>query len=274
MNNIILSKSSSMEAVERYFRNVLELENTGVEFPIKLEAVWGIAFSQKRDAMRQLQSNQFIEGIDFEICQNGKVVSINNLQNGKKTEVKISVSCMEFLIARKVRNVFEVYRKVFHHVANGMQTLPNFNDPVAAARAWADEKEKSLKLEAENVERQKKLEKQQPFVDFAKNAFQSESKVDIGQAAKILSLPFGRNTLFQKLRNDGVFFKDRNEPKQKFIEAKYFTITQLNPIYTDGGREIIRVKVFCTQKGLAYINYLYGSGRKELPEPQKTAAIG
>lgn len=33
----------------------------------------------------------------------------------------------------------------------------------------------------------------------------------MGQAAKILGLPHGRNILFQKLRERGVFFKAKNE---------------------------------------------------------------
>lgn len=33
----------------------------------------------------------------------------------------LSVSCLEFFIARKVRPVFEVYRQVFHRVAEGQQ---------------------------------------------------------------------------------------------------------------------------------------------------------
>ena len=64
--------------------------------------------------------------------------------------------------------------------------------------------------------------KQEPYVSFAKTAFKAEGKVDIGQAAKILGLPFGRNTLFKKLREMGVFFANRNEPKQKYIDAGYF----------------------------------------------------
>lgn len=35
----------------------------------------------------------------------------------------LSVPCLEFFIARKVRPVFEVYRKVFHKVAEGNATL-------------------------------------------------------------------------------------------------------------------------------------------------------
>ena len=53
--------------------------------------------------------------------------------------------------------------------------------------------------------------------------------MDIGQAAKILGLPFGRNTLFKKLREMGVFFANRNEPKQKYIDAGYFEMTLLPP---------------------------------------------
>lgn len=158
-------------------------------------------------------------------------------------------------------------------LTKGHISLPDFSDPVAAARAWADEKEKAMRLEAVSQEQQKRIDKQQPYVDFALEAFQSESKVDIGQAAKILHLPFGRNTLFKRLREDGVFFRDRNEPLQKYIDAEYFIVTQLKPIYTESGREIINVKVFCTQKGIAYLNLKYGAGVREVPAPIKQPSI-
>lgn len=45
-------------------------------------------------------------------------------QGGRPTNVyMLSVPCLEFFIARKVRPVFEVYRKVFHKVAEGNATL-------------------------------------------------------------------------------------------------------------------------------------------------------
>lgn len=37
----------------------------------------------------------------------------------------LSVPCLEFFIARKVRPVFEVYRKVFHKVVEGNVTPPH-----------------------------------------------------------------------------------------------------------------------------------------------------
>ena len=113
-----------------------------------------------------------------------------------------------------------------------------------------------------------KTAKQEPYVSFAKTAFKAEGKVDIGQAAKILNLGFGRNTLFGKLRDAGIFFKDRNEPKQKYIDAGYFETTLLPPIRRDNHPDILCQKVFCKPKGLAYINHLFGgkpSDRKISP---------
>lgn len=128
----------------------------------------------------------------------------------------------------------------------------------------ASEKEKEqLRIETEQQQKQieqkdAKITKLQPKADFAEAAFKAEGKVDIGQAAKILNLGFGRNTLFRKLKDAGIFFKDRNEPKQKYIDAGYFEMTLLPPIRRDNHPDILCQKVFCKPKGLAYINHLFG----------------
>ena len=43
----------------------------------------------------------------------------------------LSVPCLEFFIARKVRSVFEVYRQVFHKVASGeiVHSVPAYSKP-------------------------------------------------------------------------------------------------------------------------------------------------
>ena len=132
----------------------------------------------------------------------------------------------------------------------------------------ASEKEKE-RLRIESEEQQKTIEqkdarinKLQPKADFADAAFQAEGKVDIGQAAKILGLPFGRNTLFKKLKEKGILF-NRNEPKQRYIDAGYFELTQLPPIHRNNHPDIIVMKVICTQKGLAFINKLFGGSSEK-----------
>lgn len=136
------------------------------------------------------------------------------------------------------------------------ESLPQ--DYPSALRQLADKVEENQRLALENKQKDSQIKKLQPKADFADAAFKAEGNVDIGQAAKILGLPFGRNILFRKLRDSGVFFASKNEPKQRFVEAGYFVLTELPPIKRDNHSDLIVMKCTCTQKGLAYINHLFG----------------
>lgn len=112
----ILSLQSSNDEIKKYFTYVLALSKSNNEFPVNLNEVYPLVYAQKGHSFRELKKN-FIEGIDFYLSQNGKVVKSNDLVNGIKYDCYLSVPCLEFFIARKVRTVFEVYRKVFHKTA-------------------------------------------------------------------------------------------------------------------------------------------------------------
>lgn len=132
-----------------------------------------------------------------------------------------------------------------------------------------EEAEQKVKaLEADNQQKDAKIAKLQPKADFADAAFITDDKVDIGMAAKILKLGFGRNTLFQKLRQVGVFFSNRNEPKQRFVNAGYFEMKE-KFIERNSHPGFVVTKILVTQKGLAYINHLFGGN----PSDGKIAAI-
>ena len=113
MANIILSKESSENELKGYFEAVLKLAQSANEFPINLEDVWMLVYSEKGKAVRALKKD-FIEGIDYHLAQNGKVIKTAEIQNGITADYYLSTSCLEYFIARKVRPVFEVYRQVFH----------------------------------------------------------------------------------------------------------------------------------------------------------------
>lgn len=148
------------------------------------------------------------------------------------------------------------------------EMLDNPDLVIRMATQLKQERAEKARLEAESKQKDNQIKKLQPKAAFAEKAFDMKDKVDVGMAAKILNLGFGRNTLFKNLRDTGVFFASKNEPKQKFVDAKYFEMTE-HPIYDDNGNLIkVVAKVLVTQKGLAYINHLFG-GR--MTEPQLVA---
>lgn len=77
-----------------------------------------LIYGRKEEAVRALLSNdQFMEGVDYQVLR--KNAEQKTGRGGhNKVDYILTVPCMEFFIARKVRPVFEVYRKVFHKVAN------------------------------------------------------------------------------------------------------------------------------------------------------------
>ena len=126
-----------------------------------------------------------------------------------------------------------------------------------ALKALVSSEEEKQRLAQEKKQLEEKNAKLQPKADFADAAFATDDKVDIGMSAKILKLGFGRNTLFDKLRKAGIFFANRNEPKQRFIDAGYFEMKEKFIERTNHPGFVV-TKVLVTQKGLAYLNHLFG----------------
>lgn len=151
-NKFQLTKQSSDSEIKAYFIQVLNLSRSKEEFPVNLDEVWPLVFKFRSDAVRALaKSNLFVKDIDYQVlstnAQKSGVFSQNAQksgvfpQNGEKSDdtqadgksvmgrpqntYMLSVPCLEFFIARKVRSVFEVYRQVFHKVAGGGISLGN-----------------------------------------------------------------------------------------------------------------------------------------------------
>lgn len=125
------------------------------------------------------------------------------------------------------------------------------------------------------IEQEEKLEKLQKQVknnevkiNFIDRVIASDDMIDIGQCAKVLELPFGRNTLFKELREKGIFFKNKNEPKQAFIERGYFKLKEAF-IETNTHGTISVIKVLVTQRGLGYLSTLF----EAVPSPKKLKKI-
>lgn len=250
---IILSKQSSESDIKRYFNKVLELSKSDNEFPINLDEVWMLVYGRKADATDALQHG-FIENVDYQVLrQNPQQKQKRGGHN--RIDYRLTVSCMEFFIARKVRPVFEVYRQVFHHAINHSFSIPQtYSDALLLAANQARQienlKEENHLLVLENNSYREKVE-------FADSIMQSKNCITIGEMANILNqnkiFRKGRNALYGALRQKGYLLKRGiryNLPTQKSISEGIMRVAEI-PSHTISGITINRSAVI-TPKGQQY----------------------
>lgn len=125
--------------------------------------------------------------------------------------------------------------------------MPNFSNPAEAARAWADQYEHRLKLEA-------KAREDAPKVEFFESVAESKDAVEMKAVSSTLNyVAVGRNKLFAILREQKVL-QSNNSPYQKYIDAGYFRTIETKK---NCGTEVrIFIKTLVYQKGLDYIRKL------------------
>lgn len=122
-----LTTQSTDQEIKAYFEEVLRMSRDSEEFPVNLDDVWPLVFGRKEEAVRALKNDRlFVENIDYQVLRKNAENSDSfpqgcaKPQGGRPNNIyMLSVPCLEFFIARKVRPVFEVYRQVFHKVASG-----------------------------------------------------------------------------------------------------------------------------------------------------------
>ena len=256
MANLILSKESSESEIKRYFNAVLELSKSDNEFPINLDEVWMLIYSEKGKAVRALKEN-FIEGVDYNtFAQNGKTET----GGYKVIEYRLTVSCMEFFIARKVRPVFEVYRQVFHKVAKHELSRKE----LALMVLQAEEEKERLLLEnnhlSETVNLQtEELQKAAPKVNYYDNHLQSVNTLTTTQVAKQIGMVAEK--LHKKLNEAGIIFYQSG---QWLLYSPYSSWklhdTRTNTFTRSDGSTGTNSYTVWTEKGRRFIIALYENG--------------
>jgi len=249
MNNIILSKESSNEELKTYFNAVLELSQSNNEFPVNLDDVWMLVYGRKQEAVRALTSNdQFIEGVDYQSVRKDAQQDLENSWGGNnKVDYKLSVSCLEFFIARKVRPVFEVYRQVFHKAINNLVLPKTFAEALRLAAEQAEQLEKQ----------QARIEEMKPKEEFFDQVTDSKDACDMATVAKVLNMGIGRNKLFEILR-DNKILQGNNQPMQRYVDSCWFRVIETQ--FTKPNGDIcINFKTIVYQKGIEGIRKLLTS---------------
>lgn len=160
---------------------------------------------------------------------------------------------------KKAMNFKLEYIQLFNEMEQTLKQL-DFSNPdtvLMLAQNWKEEQQK-------RIEAEKRALIMQPKADFVDRAVDMGHLTDIGQAAKILKLPFGRNTLFKKLQEKGIFFKGRNEPKQEYIQRGYFELRE-KEIPRDNHPAFMVTKVLVTQRGLFWLSKTFNTVPQSIP---------
>jgi phage antirepressor YoqD-like protein len=128
-------------------------------------------------------------------------------------------------------------------------SVPSYQieDPIRRAERWIEEQKKVLLLQQEN----EKLQFRSEFVDVV---FDSKSLFSMEQVAKILKLPFGRNTMLKILRDKKLFLQS-NTPKQSLINSGYFKVNQ--EFINRGKFKKLATTTYATSKGVGYIHKVF-----------------
>lgn len=146
-------------------------------------------------------------------------------------------------VRRGVINVLKIQQREIDRLK-----LPDFTNPIIAARAWANECESKMLAEA----RIKELEVPAAI---AKALTDSRSEYSMAETAKILEASvngklIGRNNLLKFLR-EGKIIMENNEPYQRYINLGYFIY---KTSYIDAAEMTVNTP-FVTGKGLAWLQH-------------------
>lgn len=152
--SVILTKGSTENEIKSYFIALLKLSRSDDQYPVNLDEVWTLVYENRSDAVRALKRD-FLENEDYLPISKNAELENQRFNPNPKVDYKLSLSCLEYFIARKVRPVFEVYRQVFHKTTTAIsrhgnshigKRTPALTTKVKASILWVEGVSKCLNL--------------------------------------------------------------------------------------------------------------------------------
>lgn len=207
---IVLGYANPQDAVRRHCKAARQVGGAGFAHPLNLDPQTTII--PERDVYRLIMRSNLPSAERFEEWIVGEVLPSIRRTGGYLVEVPSPTAL----------------------------GLPDFTDPVASARAWADEREgRQIAVAA--------LEAAKPKLDAYDHFLGSRSEgMNLQRAMKAISV--GPNRGIAALRADGVLFGTPATPKQCFCERGYF---EVKPIEGTDGK--VRPQTLVTPKGLDWL---------------------
>jgi AcrR family transcriptional regulator len=118
-----LTESQSI-GIQQYFQDVYRRQQNGEKFPFNLEELVPTVYSRKDNAIVALTS-EYAQGVDY--CGILTTQEHGSFFGGVRevTTYHLTAATFEHIVARRNRDIFDVYRQVFHHtVTAAIAALP------------------------------------------------------------------------------------------------------------------------------------------------------
>lgn len=171
--NNALSVFNDVISIRAYFDRIRELRNSGEKYPVDLDDVWGLCYQKKQRATSSLVDNYIVDEDYILLTENDKQTFSKEKRGGHNRKTyRLTIACFEHFIARKHKEVFEVYRQMFHKTmdeAEGKKNLSQFDILVESALALRDHDrristvEEKVNMILEDKERNTKQLNEIPF---------------------------------------------------------------------------------------------------------------
>jgi anti-repressor protein len=197
----------------------------------------------------RIEQYGFIENQDYSIIEydyKGNIIALNGKSDTQahKREYGLTLDMCKELCMVENNDKGKEARQYF--IAVEKQSLkPAYTIPQNYAEALEFAAKQQRMIESNT----KEIARLRPMADFVGRSINSDGLTEMSMAVKVLGLPYGRNKFYALLRKAGVFFKNRNEPLQQYIEMGFFQMKQ--KIITRKSHPTIVVNVpFMTQKGM------------------------
>ena len=167
---------------------------------------------------QRVEQYGFIENKDFEVFHK----FVNNSNGGRPTvEYALSIEMAKELSMVENNEKGRIARKYFiaceEKLKQGVLVMPNFSNPAEAARAWADQYEKNLALEAHNKELKEENQHLAPKGEYFDDLVARNLLTNFTKVAHQLNIK--RKTFIEGLIRDKFIYRDQ---KNKLVPyAKY-----------------------------------------------------
>lgn len=232
---------------------------------------------------QRIEQYGFVENQDYEVFHN----SVKRETGGStRTEYALSLDMAKELAMVENNEKGRVIRKYFiekeQEARRSILAMPNFNDPVAAARAWADQYEKNRQLVLENQRKEEELEKSnqevaslsatitqmQPKVSYYDMILANKSTVtvtqvaqDYGMSARAFNKKLHELKLQRKVGGQWILY-------QPYIDKGYVHSRPVDIPRSNG--KIIKYNTEWTQKGRLFL-YDFLKQHDILPKIEQTS---